>query len=109
MNLLKRLKIGPARYRVEYKALPKLYGQIVFDERRIELADDLEGQEAVYGVIHETLHGIWEHGGIPPRAREERVVTTLAWGLAAVLRDNPELLPHLNDRLQEVRRLQIKS
>lgn len=77
MNLLKRLKIGRARYRVEYKALPSLYGQIVFDDRCIELADDLEGQEAVYGVIHETLHGIWEHGGIPPRAREERVVIML--------------------------------
>lgn len=101
MNLLKRLKIGPARYRVQYKALPSLYGQILFDDRRIELAADLEGQEAVYGVIHETLHGIWEHGGIPPRAREERVVTTLAWGLTAVFRDNPELLPHLNRLLKE--------
>ena len=101
MNLLKRLKIGPARYRVEYKALPRLYGQILFDDRRIELADDLKGHEAVYGVIHETLHGIWEHGEIPPRAREERVVTTLAWGLAAVFRDNPGLLAHLEGLLRE--------
>lgn len=101
LNLLKRLKIGRAQYRVEYKALPSLYGQILFDDRRIELAEDLEGQEAVYGMIHETLHGIWEHGGIPPRAREERVVTTLAWGLTAVFRDNPEMLPHLNRLLKE--------
>jgi len=100
LNLLKRLKIGRARYRVEYKTLPSLYGQIVFDDRRIELAEDLQGQEAVYGVIHETLHGIWEHGRIPPRAREERVVTTLAWGLTAVFRDNPHLLTHLDGLLR---------
>ncbi len=98
---LTRLKIGRARYRVEYKDLPTLYGQILFDVRRIEIADDLAEEEAVYGVIHETLHGIWEHGAIPARAREERVVTTLAWGLTAVFRDNPGLLTHLDNLLTE--------
>lgn len=101
---LEHLKIGQARYEVEYKELPTLYGQILFDDRRIELADDLTGAEAVYGVIHKTLHGIWEHGEIPPRAREERVVTTLAWGLTAVFRDNPDLLAHLDGLLKESQR-----
>lgn len=99
MHSLKSLKIGSSRYRVEYKDLPTLYGQIRFDTRCVELADDLADEETVYGVIHETLHGIWEHGEIPPRAREERVVTTLAWGLTAVFRDNPELLAYLEDLL----------
>lgn len=103
MKRLKALKIGPSRYRVEYKDLPTLYGQILFDSRRIQLADDLTDEEAAYGVLHEMLHGVWEHGAIPPRAREERVVTTLAWGLTAVFRDNPGLLSHLDSLLTEYR------
>ncbi|MFI4920078.1 MAG: hypothetical protein ACHQAZ_00385 [Gammaproteobacteria bacterium] len=100
---LEHLKIGRARYRVEYKDLPTLYGQILFDSRCIQLADDLADEEAAYGVLHEMLHGIWEQGAIPPRAREERVVTTLAWGLTAVFRDNPGLLGHLDKLLTESR------
>lgn len=103
MKRLKALKIGQTRYRVEYKDLPTLYGQILFDSRSIQLADDLADEEAAYGVLHETLHGIWEQGTIPPRAREERVVTTLAWGLTAVFRDNPGLLTHLDNLLTESR------
>jgi hypothetical protein len=100
---LEHLKIGQARYEVEYKELPTLYGQIHFDSRRIELADDLADEETVYGMLHEVLHGIWEHRGIPARPREERVVTELAWGLTAVFRDNPGLLAHLENLLTDSR------
>jgi len=99
---LAHLKIGQAHYLVEYKELPTLYGQIRLDSRRIELADDLDDEEAIYGVLHETLHGIWHHRRVPARPREERVVTELAWGLTAVFRDNPGLLKHLEGLLSEL-------
>lgn len=100
---LEDLKIGSTHYRVEYKDMPTLYGQIRFDTRCIELADDLADEETVYGVLHETLHGIWEYRGMPARPREERVVTELAWGLTAVFRDNPGLLAHLEKLLRDPR------
>jgi hypothetical protein len=100
---LEHLKIGRTRYRVEYKDLPTLYGQIRFDTRCIELADDLAGEETVYGMLHETLHGIWEYRSMPARPREERVVTEFAWGLTAVFRDNPGLLAHLEHLLADPR------
>lgn len=69
----------------------------------LDLADDLNEKEGVYTVLHEVLHGIWYHRAMPPRPREERVVTELAWGLTAVFRDNPGLLTHLEGLLTESR------
>ena len=103
MEELKRLKIGRSCYRVDYKDMPELYGQIRFDVRRIELADDLQDLDAVYGVVHEMLHGIWEQRKVPERPREERAVTDLAWGLATAFRDNPGLLTYMDKLLKSAR------
>lgn len=100
---LKRLKIGHIRYHVDYKDMPELYGMIHLDTRRILLADDLQDMDAVYGVVHEMLHGIWDSRKIPERPREERVVTELAWGLAGAFRDNPGLLTYMDKLLKDAR------
>lgn len=49
---LEHLTIGSTQYRVEYKDLQTLYGQIRFDTRCIELAEDLAEEETVYDVLH---------------------------------------------------------
>lgn len=100
---LKQLKIGRICYPVDYKHMPELYGMIRLDTRRIQLADDLQDMDAVYGVVHEMLHGIWDSRKIPERAREERVVTELSWGLAAAFRDNPGLLTYMDTLLRDAR------
>jgi hypothetical protein len=101
---LKRLKIGRACYRVRNRELhPDLYGQIDLGRKLLDIADDLEGEEAVYALVHEVLHGVWAHRGMPARLREERAVTELAWGLMGVFRDNPGLLEHLDTLLKDAR------
>lgn len=41
-------------------------------------------------VLHEVLHAIWDAHGLSDEEPEETVVSSLANGLQAVLRDNPE-------------------
>jgi hypothetical protein len=104
MEELRQLKIGRACYRVRHRNLDQdLYGQIHLGRRLLDLADDLEGEEAAYATLHEALHGIWDARGVAVRAREETVVTNLAWGLVALFRDNPGLLSHLDSLLKESR------
>ena len=99
MAKLRKLKIGDDCYRVRYREFTRIYGQIGLGTKRLDLADDLSEEEGVYTLLHEVLHGIWYHRAVPPRPREERVVTELAWGLMAVFRDNPGLLTHLEGLL----------
>ncbi len=103
MAKLRRLKIGDGYYRVRYREFRRIYGQIGLGSKWLDLADDLNEEEGVYTLLHEVLHGIWHHRAMPPRPREERVVTELAWGLMAVFRDNPGLLTHLEGLLTESR------
>src|SRR5579859_2249243 len=100
MTLLRRLKIGRRCYDVRHRDLgPDLYGQIHLARRKLDIADDLTANEVVYALIHEVLHGIWEQAKLPERPTEERAVTSLAWGLTAVLRDNPGLAIYIEDHL----------
>ena len=103
MAELRALKIGDDCYRVRYRSFRRIYGQIGLGSKQLDLADDLNAEEGVYTILHEVLHGIWYHRGMPSRPREERVVTELAWGLTAVFRDNPGLLAHLEGLLTESR------
>lgn len=103
MKRIRGLKIGRRCFRVLYRKLESLYGQITSDMATVEIADDLTEEEHAYAIIHETLHGIWDFKKIPARAREERVVTDMSWGLVAVFRDNPGLLHHLERLVGEAR------
>ena len=104
MMPLERLKIEEAYYQVRNRELnPNLYGQVDLRRKRMDIADDLDGEEAVYALVHEMLHAIWWQRGVPVRPREERVVTELAWGLSRLFHDNPGLLGHLEQLLKESR------
>jgi hypothetical protein len=51
-------------------------------------------------VVHEALHGMWEHAGLtaaggPAEMHEELVVTAMARRLVTFIRDNPELIAFL--------------
>tara|TARA_Y100000296_G_scaffold84947_1_gene119645 strand:- start:823 stop:1173 length:351 start_codon:yes stop_codon:yes gene_type:complete len=49
--------------------------------------------------LHETLHAVCWVYGVQDEDKEERVVTTIATGLAQVFRDNPEVLPWIEEKL----------
>jgi hypothetical protein len=54
-------------------------------------------------TLHEILHAVWADRRLPDRPTEERAVTALAQGLAAVFRDNPGLLTYVDDLVKEAR------
>jgi hypothetical protein len=54
-------------------------------------------------TLHEILHAIWADRRLPERPTEERAITTLAQGLAAVFRDNPGLVSYIGRLTKESR------
>jgi hypothetical protein len=105
MGELQRLKVGRKFYKIEHKDLGGAdYGMMrPWKRPLIEIDDGLTNKEQVYATVHETLHAVWDYKKIPERAREERVVTDLAWGLTQVFIDNPGLLAHLEKLLKQER------
>jgi len=65
----------------------------------IKLRAGLAPGYAKVTLLHECLHGLWEHRGFTavgrPAALEEEVVTGLSYGLFEMMRTNPELVEWL--------------
>lgn len=100
---LKRLKIGRRLYRVRREYLPKDYGRVNLDQGIIRIDDPQPPFVVADATLHEILHAIWADRHLPDRAGEERAVTALAQGLAAVFRDNPGLLTYIDKLVAEAR------
>ncbi len=65
-----------------------LYGRIDYRKSTIEISDVCEGhQMKCITLLHEVLHGIQNHAGLPVE-NEEAVVDMFARGLYQVLQDN---------------------
>ncbi|MHB8414014.1 MAG: hypothetical protein ACYDB1_01270 [Acidiferrobacteraceae bacterium] len=96
MSEIVAIKIGNRRFRVSKTLLPKDYGTINFPRKHICLDSRQLVNEEADTLLHEILHGVWEHRKLPDRAYEEATIRALASGLFEVFRDNPGLLSHLN-------------
>ena len=60
----------------------------------------IEGSEVVDSVIHEVLHGLFHMFDIGVEdGLEEHIVSALATGLTTIMRDNPSLMPALQEML----------
>ncbi|HEY3645504.1 MAG TPA: hypothetical protein VGM16_09210 [Gammaproteobacteria bacterium] len=90
-------------YKVKRQYLPKDYGRVDLDRGVIRIDDPQPPFVVADATLHEILHAIWAERGLPERPREERVVTALAQGLAAVFRDNPGLLIYMDKLVKEAR------
>ena len=64
-----------------------------FDRERGEInivTENVALGEILDTLLHETLHVVWAEWNLPSRPREERAVTSLGTGLAAVFAQNVE-------------------
>jgi len=64
----------------------------------IRVSKDLKPFDTAEVLLHEIFHTGW--GRLPERASEEEAVDTLAGHFAAVIADNPDLLPWLSANLK---------
>ena len=103
MEELKGLKIGRRFYKVKREYLPKDYGRVNLDRGIIRIDDPQPPFVVADATLHEILHAIWAELRLPERPREERAVTALAQGLAAVFRDNPGLLTYIDKLVGDAR------
>ncbi len=100
---LRRLRIGRRNYSVIHQHLPGDYGRVNLAKGIIRIDDPQPPFVVVDTTLHEILHAIWADRRLPDRAGEERAVTALAQGLAAVFRDNPGMLIYMERLLKQAR------
>jgi hypothetical protein len=96
MMELTNLKIGRRSYKVKRQYLPQDYGRVNLSKGIIRIDDPQPPFVVADATLHEIFHAIWADRRLPERPTEERAVTALAQGLAAVFRDNPDLLGYLD-------------
>ena len=94
---IKKLKIGPITYKVKYKKdvivnNVSSYAAIAHSLAKIEVCKDLDDQQIIASLIHESLHGILYNAGICQSDHNEQIIETIACGILALLQDNTDLL-----------------
>ena len=78
--------------------LPKVYGQWKAKQRRIDIRTRMTRFDTVDTLLHEIFHSILTHQAREYSDKmEEHFVNSLAHGLTAVLKDNPDLRAWLDD------------
>lgn len=50
-------------------------------------------------VLHETFHACWNRAGLKDKDKEERIVTCMANVFIQVIRENPELMDWLGEKV----------
>jgi len=92
-----RVTIGCVPYRIvlvtaAVAASDGYRARIDHDSQVIWLKESMRPAFAADCLVHEILHGCYQHFGIAERRREEYTVNALAACLCAVLSNNPEIL-----------------
>lgn len=96
MNIPESVKIGWRNYAIELGEHRtgdnggNLYGEILYEERKIFLYDKMDEDEANVTLLHEIAHGILYNIGSKLRT-DENFITALSENLYQVIKDNPGL------------------
>jgi len=114
MNLPKKIKVLSVDYTIETatereKGENGFLGNCSCDKNMIKIRKDVTPQKQTALLIHELMHAIFFEMGMWPVGKdplekfeisEETMVTTFSNGLAAVIRDNPGLMPAIQKGLK---------
>jgi hypothetical protein len=95
---MKSVRIGHIDYKII--VMDKLtasanYGMFVSEDEEIQLRAGMTPKRTGEVLIHEILHGVVEHQNMQLKDDEERIVTSFAYGLAQVIRDNQKLFAEI--------------
>ena len=78
--------------------IPDRLGHSDAENQEIVLRANLRGLQALDTLIHEMVHAVSHITGVEI---SEQQTHTIGFGLAAILKDNPELLQFTLDRIEE--------
>ena len=99
------IKIGPYDCEVKFVRIEEGEGRLGDYSSRTNMiridSSMSDRRRIVETLLHEVLHAIYYSYTLSPGDGEERVVSVLSTGLAAVLRDNPEFTALLAKELPE--------
>lgn len=104
MKLPKKIIVGPMTFKVvgitDTKDSVKSFefGRVRLDEQTIEVYPFWGRERVIETLIHEVTHAIFHVWGIKDEDDQERITTSLAFGWATVIKDNPKLMKFLTNR-----------
>jgi hypothetical protein len=104
-RLPRKVRVGLLTYEIEVvdnlmDEGTKQNGLCIFTEQKIQLdSKPPSSQFAADTLLHEILHAIWGERVLNKNPSEEQIVTSLATGIAILLRDNPDLNAWITDAL----------
>lgn len=82
------------------------WGQYIARQNKIEIQEEAKGQDLANTLIHEVIHAIVYHsslnaegGPLSEHNDEEQTVNSMTNWLMGVFRDNPWLLPMINESI----------
>ncbi len=99
------VKIGARDYWIEdwhptAASAVRKYGETDHQNFIIRVDTSFPRAQTADTLLHEILHAIWGERQLEDEDKEERTVATLASGLCAVMRDNPDLMPWIEGALK---------
>ncbi len=104
MKMPSHVIVGP--YDVAIKELDssdaeKNYGLFNSEKMEIRLRKEFSSpQQAADTLLHEILHAVWHISGMSHKDGEERLVSSLATQICAVVRQNPGIIDWLQSSLK---------
>ena len=104
MTPFKSIRVGPFDVEItplEGKDRDNNLGTFCDTQLRISLREAYNNpQQEAETLLHELMHAIYEVMGIRSKDGEERIISQMSLGMAMVMRDNPDLMRWLQEKLK---------